>query len=241
MKDQYFGDVNDFVKYALLRALTVRHGLSLGVCWMLTPSDGGTDGKHLSYLAQSPSFRCRDPGLFDFLRTAVIDRRERRTASIEQSGLLGDVRFQSAILSDDASARAAYFAQCDSVLHGRDLIFFDPDNGLEVQSTRRGQRGSSKYIYWDEGVAAYASGSSVLVYQHFPRQPREIFSSRLMIEMRERTRASVVMAVRTSHVLFLLAAQERHAEAFARSLSDLQGAWHGLVSCHAHAPSGSQA
>ncbi len=38
MKDQYFGDVNDFRKYRLLLSLSISGGLSLGVCRM--PSEG---------------------------------------------------------------------------------------------------------------------------------------------------------------------------------------------------------
>ena len=47
MKDQYFGDVNDFRKYGLLRLLTLQDGLRLGVCWMLTAPDGRPDGRRL--------------------------------------------------------------------------------------------------------------------------------------------------------------------------------------------------
>ena len=35
MKNQYFGDVNDYRKYGLLRLLA-HAGLKIGVCWMLT-------------------------------------------------------------------------------------------------------------------------------------------------------------------------------------------------------------
>ncbi len=61
MKDQYFGDVNDFLKYGLLRALVARDKLSLGVSWMLTPSNGGTDGKFLEYLGRPSIFQHGEP------------------------------------------------------------------------------------------------------------------------------------------------------------------------------------
>ena len=44
MKDQYVGDVNDYVKYGFLRALSAARAGPLVVCWMLTPSDEGPDG-----------------------------------------------------------------------------------------------------------------------------------------------------------------------------------------------------
>ena len=52
VKDQYFGDVNDFRKYGLLRVLAGSDRLRLGVCWMLTAPDGRTNGEFLAYLGQ---------------------------------------------------------------------------------------------------------------------------------------------------------------------------------------------
>jgi hypothetical protein len=48
MKNQYFGDINDYRKYGLLRRLQA--GLSLCVCWTLTDDDGSSDGRFLEYL-----------------------------------------------------------------------------------------------------------------------------------------------------------------------------------------------
>ena len=39
MKVQYFGDVNDYRKFALLRALSEVGEFRIGVCWMLTEAD----------------------------------------------------------------------------------------------------------------------------------------------------------------------------------------------------------
>ena len=49
MKNQYFGDINDYKKYGLLRILTDDH-MRLAVCWMLTDADHRADGKFISYL-----------------------------------------------------------------------------------------------------------------------------------------------------------------------------------------------
>jgi hypothetical protein len=50
MKDRYFGDINDYRKYGLLRALQSYGDGHLLVAWMLTPDDGGRDGGLRSYL-----------------------------------------------------------------------------------------------------------------------------------------------------------------------------------------------
>lgn len=100
MKDQYFGDVNDFRKYGLLRALAVSEGLRLGVCWMLTDGDNGTDGNFLGYLGNPIQYRHHDPELFDWLKQVIEVEMARRTASVEKSTLLGPAVFQSKILTD---------------------------------------------------------------------------------------------------------------------------------------------
>jgi hypothetical protein len=61
MKDQYFGDVNDYRKYGLLRALAGVSGLPLGICWMLTARDGRSDGEFRRYLDQAIRCRRHDP------------------------------------------------------------------------------------------------------------------------------------------------------------------------------------
>ena len=49
MKNQYFGDANDFRKYGLLRTLQRTADLNVGVCWCLTDDDGGGGGERRTY------------------------------------------------------------------------------------------------------------------------------------------------------------------------------------------------
>ena len=44
MKNQYFGDINDYRKYELLRILTNGGGIKTAVCWMLTREDESVNG-----------------------------------------------------------------------------------------------------------------------------------------------------------------------------------------------------
>jgi hypothetical protein len=44
VKNQYFGDINDYRKYGLLRLLTNRGEIRTAVCWMLTRDDESIDG-----------------------------------------------------------------------------------------------------------------------------------------------------------------------------------------------------
>lgn len=91
MKHQYVGDINDYRKYALLRALSEGGTNRVGVCWMLTPDDGGADGGKLAYLGQPERFRHFDPELFDILAHAASEPDRRRLQSIEDSGVTAGV------------------------------------------------------------------------------------------------------------------------------------------------------
>jgi hypothetical protein len=226
MKDQYFGDVSDYRKYALLRLLALPVEMRLGICWMLTESDDRSDGQFLAYLDQPESYRHYDPVLFDWLRQVVRGEKDRRTARIESSGLLGMASFQSAILTDDITQRRRYFFECRERFAGTDLVFFDPDNGIEVKSIPCGRRSSSKFLYWSEVREIFSAGHSVIIYQHFIREERMRFIRRMLDELREMTGAATVFSFRTPHVLFMLAAQDRHAEGFCEQVKAISTIWH---------------
>jgi len=71
VKNQYFGDINDYRKYGLLRCLANEGRFRIGMCWMLTPSDRSSDGQQPLYLTSPSVWRSLDPSLFDVLRDAV--------------------------------------------------------------------------------------------------------------------------------------------------------------------------
>lgn len=75
MKDQYVGDINDYRKYALLRVLSAGGANRIGVCWMMTPSDGGLDGGKLAYLQQPERHRHVDPELLQLVPPASAGAR----------------------------------------------------------------------------------------------------------------------------------------------------------------------
>jgi hypothetical protein len=113
MKNQYFGDINDYRKYALLRTLC-DCDTHLSVCWMLTPDDSRPDGKKTKYLDQPRRWRQLDPDLFDSLRKAVPDNR--RVAWAEEMGILRSVCFfpdysMTARISGNSTSRTSRAAR----------------------------------------------------------------------------------------------------------------------------------
>jgi hypothetical protein len=115
-----------------------------------------------------------------------------------------------------------------------ELVFFDPDNGFEVPSKLLGRKDSSKYLYWDELGRTYASGHSVLVYQHFTREKREQFVIRRADELGSRTEAPVIFSFRTSRVVFFLAAQVAHVAHLAHQAGQVESTWGDRIRVDQH-------
>jgi hypothetical protein len=232
MKHQYFADVNDYRKYGLLRGLSGQGSIQTGICWMLTGPDGRSDGDMLAYLAKVEEFRPFAPDLFDFLRECVHLKKDRRIHCIEAAGLLPATIYHSEFLSDDHHARSVYFQQMFQRFANVNLLFFDPDNGLETKSTPLGRKGSSKYLYWTELEQAYNAGHSVLVYQHFIREKRNTFIQRLIFTIMNRTAANVVVVFRTPRVVFFLIPQPGHEDHFCRQSDHISLTWNGQIDVH---------
>lgn len=203
MKEQYIGDINDYRKYALLRALAAGGRNQMGVCWMLTPPDGRADGNKVEYLSRSAEFREHDPALFDLLQGIVSGQRPRRLSALEEAKVIPNAVYCSRILSDNSDDRQDFMQECQAALAGCSIIFFDPDNGLEV-ALKKGRKNSSKYLYLDEVESFYSAGHSVLIYQHFPRVERERFIASCVDRLRGVAANASIWVYRTKHAVFIL-------------------------------------
>lgn len=173
MQDRYVGDIGDFVKYGLLRA--IRGEKRLGVAWYLHPNEEGSgDGRHTAYLRDSDEWRHLDADLFDALGKLVPDRRS--VANIQESGILGDAVFVADRLAvdnikirDRERWRQRWFERTRSQLTECDLIFADPDNGLfpDARFNPR-RRESAKQIPLFEAMGL-AEGRAAVIYHHNTR------------------------------------------------------------------------
>jgi hypothetical protein len=210
MKNQYFGDVNDYRKYGLLRCLAAGLDLRIGICWLLTAPDRRTDGELRRYLRQAHAWRGHDRVLFDRLSRLLDPQVTRSVHLARQWRLVPRARYFEPLLADDVRCRDAYFERARHVLRGCPLLFFDPDNGIEVRSLRRGRRHAAKYLYWTEIETAFAAGHSLLVYQHFPRVERGRYVGGLTRQLQDRLGTSQIVPYCTSRVVFLLALRPEH-------------------------------
>jgi len=222
MKNQYCGDINDFFKYALLRSLLARDFRGT-ICWMLTPDDQSGDGRRLGYLQQPSRFRTADPVTFDFLSELCRSGR-RDVRAVRAGGLLPHARFFEHTLEDAREQRAGYFDELWRVAEGSDFVFFDPDNGLEIRSITRGNRGSAKYLYLADVENALARGHTSVIYQHFPRVDHLSYVESTQRRIREHTGIQP-LTLWTSSVLFVVVPLQHHVVALTQRLEYASQTW----------------
>lgn len=172
MQDRYAGDIGDYVKLGLLRALSPKR--KLGVAWYLHPDQAhNSDGRHIAYLDDPVRWRKFDPILFDALKRVV--RSNRSIASIERSGVVPARFHRSPVVRSQGcghtheSFRLAWFQELMTTLSGCDTVFADPDNGLvDDAPNRRRHEKHGKQMPLREALAL-AEGRTAIVYHHNSR------------------------------------------------------------------------
>lgn len=185
IQNRYVGDIGDFGKYGLLRSLCIGY-LKLGVVWYLVHDENNNDGKFTNYLMPTRHninrFKRCDPELYDTLKE-VVNNGSRNVASIRMTGVLpaGTVYYEEPLSYSDLSSsgivakamrlecRKNWLQEALDVTTNCDVIFFDPDNGLEVNSVKRHQNKGSKYVYLDEIEPFLKRGQSIIIYHHLCR------------------------------------------------------------------------
>jgi len=230
MKNQYFGDINDYRKYGLLRAILQSAKVQLLVAWMLTHDDESSDGRFIEYLSAPNKWAHYDPILFSKLKDLMFENK-RRVSLIESTDLLTSSDYFSDFVPDSAAERERWFTALSERAKRSDFVFLDPDNGIEVKSKPYGQKGSSKYLFYHEIASLWDSGKSLLIYQHFIRENRNKFIRRMIKSLTERTTGSTITAFTTSHVLFLLALQPRHQNSLEAIVNVVRKNWSDQIAC----------
>jgi len=174
MQNRYVGDIGDYGKYALLRAIAPT-GFPLGVNWYLTPDEShNADGKYITYLYDD-RFRFLDRGLYLAIKD-IVDKGERHVRSIQHAGILPEsTLFYDQILDyacdpgERRMRREAWHRAALDTLQSCDIVFLDPDNGLQVGSSLTARKGN-KYIGLDELKDYIRLGKSVIFYNHRERK-----------------------------------------------------------------------
>ena len=252
VQNRYVGDLGDFGKFGLLRVLcssgkAVGVSLpSLGVVWYLVPNEThNDDGRFVDYLDLSATnqerFRACDPFLYDALRRIVLSG-ARNVATIQRGNILpsgtrfygdfltfGDLRGGSArVTLHRAKRRATWLEGAFRATAACEVVFLDPDNGLEVGVGSYQLRGP-KYVFFDELLPFVQRDQSLLIYHHMARRGTAVdqVNGRLaQIEDRLGRRAFALLYHRGSARAFFVVPAQRHWEALSsRAREFLESPW----------------
>lgn len=179
MQHRYVGDVGDYGKYGLLRALagitTQGEPLPLGIAWYLNGSETGAsgDGRHTTYLDKPAEYRDCDPDLFDCLNRIICQASRnsdsRHLKSIERSGILGtNAAFHGEFVP--LGTRTAWLGRALQSTKDCSVVFMDPDNGLASPTMEHRPPLSPKHVGLREIVPFVRRGQTVVIYHHLGRK-----------------------------------------------------------------------
>lgn len=206
MRHNFVNDIGDYAKYALLRAVCASdlELIRLGVIWYLTDHvEWNADGRKRAHLSQD-GWANLDPDLLATMRqleSTLPSKDALNVSLIEASGILpaGTVFFAEALPQGQgtprqrASERTVWFERARKSVANCNLIFLDPDNGLEVPSVPVTSRLASKYASVPEVGRLLESGASVVLYQHGCRMPWQAQRERILSQIASGTDQAVVI------------------------------------------------
>ena len=181
------------------------------------------------YLDQPQRWSGYDPELFDAIRAPLAHGARRHVALIEHAGVLPGVEYFADTVPEAGDTRGRWLRALQARAERCELLFLDPDNGLEVRSTPFGRRGSSKFVYWHEVSALWERRCSLLIFQHFTRERRARFIPRMLAALGDAAAGARVEAYCTARVLFLLALQPEHQALHDAISTEVRTSWRGQI------------
>lgn len=194
MQDRYVGDIGDFGKYGLLNEIWKMSGgsIRLGVNWYyVTAEEHNGDGNHITYLNDSnkddSKYRECFPELYDKLLT-IVNSGKRSITNIENESVLPrDTIFYSNPLPyslpnalSRGEGREKWFEESLTALEKSNILFLDPDNGIQPYGVDKTQPNAIKYALRDEIKRYYESGKTLVIYNHRDRRPQSEYERKIL-------------------------------------------------------------
>jgi hypothetical protein len=153
----------------------------LAIVWCLFPDENhNNDGRHITYLKKE-EFRHLDPKLFNKLKV-LVENGSREVSAIAAERLLPPQtmffgkhiakQFEHGsrfLPSERVAYRAEWLSDCLAATRDREIVFFDPDNGIEIASVDKKHPKAGKYVFWDELRQFWDRGQSLIIYHHLNR------------------------------------------------------------------------
>jgi hypothetical protein len=229
MRDQYAGDISDYLKFAFLRAI-VSEDRRLGVAWYYVPeNDGRADGRHLEYQ--------REPGwekLDGEVHSQLTVLKERKVAELERLAFWpSNTLFHRAPVPKDK--RDEWVGGRIEAMGDAKVVFLDPDNGLG--------RGARKHARLADLIALHREDRALAIIKFpgrnksHPEQISELHQSLRKAGLSDPVTVITCVSVRNGstariprHRFFTIAGADqeikRRANAFAKRLLALKDIVH---------------
>jgi len=166
MQNRYAGDIGDFGKFFLLRKLFGDSDYQIGVVWYLFPDEShNNDGIHISYLCNN-EYKNSDKDLIEKLTEVVKNICNRSVAQLETMKLLPNCsnyysepldfygytkNDTKGLASQRKKLRENWLKKALNYVNECNVVFLDPDNGLEIKSVpTKARKNAGKYVFYDE-------------------------------------------------------------------------------------------
>jgi len=159
MQNKYVGDIGDFGKFALLRNV-IGDNFKLGINWYLIPNDELPGGKIINFFDNN-RFNGYDDELKEILKK-IVEQKKRNIKELENA----DIFNKNTIYCNDIleygmyenfisgnlinkyrkDNRNIWHKNALKMLIGCDIVFLDPDNGINANNKTLYRKNGNKYI-----------------------------------------------------------------------------------------------
>lgn len=203
MQNKYVADIGDWGKYGMLNYIcnpsnSCSEKLLLGINWYLVKNENSShDGKFIEYLDKNnerniKEYRVCSEFLYDELRKIVLEGKRSVNEVQNRTILPTDTIYYDDYLSfDNISCKDINYLERRKILRAKwvsngleklqhaDILFFDPDNGIEVSSYKRTSTKGIKFVYYNEIIDYYNRGQSLIIYNHRDRSTDKIYLNKI--------------------------------------------------------------
>ena len=209
MKNQYFGDRNDYFKYDLLISLAGQLAVKrLSIIWMLTEDDDSQHGEKTKYARGAGDRR-----LYQSLRRS-LNEGSRNVGQLRNFLQEGGYEFDYCPYGEERlfghQERDSYFERIPEESLAGSVVFLDPDIGLEAKSM--GAKDGPNYVTYDEvaSICGRMEETSVLVtYQHLPHVHRRLFLYRTADKLMQRLKCPMPVSISDNQIAFIILAKTK--------------------------------
>lgn len=190
MQNRYAGDIGDYSKFILIKRLFKNQ--SIGLVWFLYPNEThNSDGLHINY----QNYKLSDKELTSILQNIGISKQ--RSVYKMQKKLTKYFNDQKIKYFDEFIENNFHYTQREKLrkrwiekaikcIKNCNVVFLDPDNGIEVKSIKKTNKKSGKYVFFDEIEKFLKACEILVIYQHFPRIKHDIFIKNMFKTIRQK-------------------------------------------------------